>query len=368
LANAKSRERQAGRRRRTVRGARKIVAQELPNFSRQMSAMLSAGVPIVASLDALHDQLVNPNFKAVVNDVKVSLEGGSSFSEAIAAFPAVFDDLYVNMARSGETGGQLAESMGRIATFLEASTRLKKKVKSAMMYPLIVLSISIAIATGMILFIVPVFSGMYGDFGAKLPGPTQFLVNLSANMKKYGVVIVAVLIVVVFLFKRWKRTATGAYALDRFYLQAPAIGELVKKISVARFARTFAQLIRSGVPILGALETVAGATGNKVIGQAILEARAAVERGDPLSSALAGKSCIPGIVVRMLAAGEQTGRVDEMMDSVADFYDSEIETTLAGLTSLIEPLLMVFLGVVVGGIVLCLFLPIFKLGEIVGGG
>ncbi len=357
---------QPARRRKGIAGVSKIVAMELPNFSRQIAAMLGAGVPIVASLDALEDQTAHPGFKTVIRDVKRSIESGASFSEALRTFPTVFDDLFVNMVRSGETGGQLAESMARIATFLESSAKLRRKVKSAMTYPVIVLCVAMSIAIAMIVFIVPVFSSMFKDFGAQLPAPTQFLVNLSNIMRRYSIIIVPAIVAIVVAFKKWAKTPVGAMAMDRFALKAPVVGELTRKVSIARFSRTLAQLIRSGVPILSALETVAGATGNRVVGVAIMEARTAVERGDPLSTALAGKACIPGMLVRMLAAGEQTGKMDEMMDSVADFYDSEIETTLSGLTSLIEPLLMVFLGVVVGGILIALFLPIFKLGEIVG--
>ena len=333
-----------------------------------MSAMLAAGVPIVASLDGLASQVVNPSFKRVITEVKRSIEGGASYSEALRGFPTVFDDLYVNMVRSGETGGYLAESMARIAAFLESSAKLRRKVKSAMTYPVIVLCVSMAIASCMILFIVPVFSKMFADFNANLPAPTQFLVNLSGAARHYGLFALPIIVGAVILFQKWKKTSKGELAMDRFYLQAPVLGELVKKIAIARFARTLAQLIRSGVPILSALETVAGATGNRVIGAAILDARSAVERGEPLSAALSTKKFIPPMLIRMMAAGEQSGRVDEMMENVADFYDSEIETALSGLTSLIEPLLMVFLGVIVGGILIALFMPIFKLGSIVGGG
>lgn len=358
----------AGGRKRSIPGAKKIVNQELPNFSRQMAAMLGAGVPIVASLDALEEQAVNPNYKFVVHDIKKAIEGGSSFSEALGAFPSVFDDLYVNMVKSGETGGLLAESLARVASFLEASGKLRRKVKSAMTYPIVVLCIALGIATGMIIFIVPIFAGIFKDFGAQLPGPTQFLVNLSNGMRKYGLFALPVFVAFIVALNKWKKTETGSFIMHRFALHAPVFGDLTLKVAMSRFSRTLGQLIRSGVPILSALETVAGATGNKVVGKAILEARVAVERGDPLSVALSSKTCFPSMLLRMMAAGEQTGKVDEMMDNVADFYDSEIETTLASLTSLIEPLLMLFLGVVVGGIVIALFLPIFKLPGVMGGG
>jgi len=350
-----------------VAGASKIVQTSLPNFSRQLAAMLSAGMPIVASLDALYEQTDNPNFKNVIGQIKRNIENGAAFSEALRQFPTVFDDLYANMVKGGETGGQLAETIGRLAGFLENSAKLRRKVKSAMMYPVIVLCIAISIAIGMIMFVVPVFGEMFAGFGKALPGPTQFLLDVSQFLKTKGIYVLAVIITAVVVFNKWKATPMGALKLDEIALKVPIFGELNKKVAAARFSRTFGQLIRSGVPILSALEIVAGATGNRVTGNVVLGARSAVEKGEPLSSAMVKQTVFPGMLVRMLQAGEKTGKIDEMMDSIADFYDDEVETMLGGLTSLLEPLLMVFLGVIVGGIVLCMFLPIFKMGEVVSG-
>jgi type IV pilus assembly protein PilC len=350
-----------------IPGAAKIVEKDLPTFSRQLSAMLAAGMPIVASLDALGDQTENPNLKVVITRIKKNIENGAAFSEALRQFPSVFNELYTNMVRGGETGGQLAETIARLATFLESAAKLKRKVKSAMMYPTIVLCLAFTIATGMIIFIVPVFGTMFADFGKKLPAPTQFLLNASVFLKKYGFFILIGIVAAVISFKKWKATPKGAYTFDKFLLHAPVFGELNKKVAAARFARTFGQLIRSGVPILTALEIVAGATGNKVAGGIVLDARTFVEKGEPLSNALVNQTVFPTMLVRMLQAGEKTGKIDEMMDSIADFYDDEVETMLGGLTSLLEPLLMVLLGVIIGGIVLCMFLPIFKMGEVVSG-
>jgi len=351
-----------------VAGAKKIVNELLPGFSRQLAAMLSAGMPIVATLDALQEQTDNPNFKTVISRLKASIENGAAFSEALRHFPSVFDDLYANMVHGGEMGGQLPETIGRLAGFLEASAKLRRKVKSAMMYPVIILCIATIIAIGMIVFIVPVFGEMFADFGANLPAPTQFLLDLSTGLKKYGLYVAGGIIALVMIFKRWKATPSGAYAFDELMLKAPVFGELRKRVASARFARTFGQLIRSGVPILQALKIVSGATGSVVAGKIITDASQAVENGEPLSSAMVKQTVFPILLVRMLQAGEKTGKIDEMMDNIADFYDDEVETMLSGLTSLLEPLLMVFLGVIIGGIVLCMFLPIFKMGEIVGGG
>jgi len=350
-----------------VPGAGKIQAELLPGFSRQLAAMLSAGMPIVGSMEALEEQADNPNFRAVILQVRKSIENGAAFSESLRQFPSIFDDLYCNMAKGGETGGQLAETVARLAGFLEASAKLRRKVKSAMMYPVIVLCISIIIAFGLITFVVPVFGEMFADFGGKLPAPTQFLLNMSEFMKSWGVLVVLGIVGAVIGFQKWKATPKGAYAFDQFTLRAPVFGELNKKVAAARFARTFGQLIRSGVPILNSLQIVAGACGNKVAEAIVLRARETVEKGEPLSSALMNQTVFPIMLVRMMQAGEKTGKVDEMMDSIADFYDDEVETMLGGLTSLLEPLLMVFLGIIIGGIVLCMFLPIFQMGEVVSG-
>ena len=348
-----------------IPGAKKIVLELLPSFSRQLSAMLSAGMPIVGALEALEEQSDNRNFRGVIQSVRKSIENGSAFCDALRQFPSIFDDLYCNMVRGGETGGQLAETIGRLAGFLESSARLRRKVRSAMMYPTIVFCIAIVIAIAMITFIVPVFGDMFADFGADLPGPTQALLNVSGWMRRFGLFALIAGVVSVVAFNKWKATDTGGLACDGAVLRAPVFGELNRKVIAARFARTFGHLIKSGVPILNALTIVSGATGNKVAAKVVMNARDYVEKGEPLSVAMENQSVFPIMLVRMLQAGEKTGKVDEMMDRIANYYDDEVETMLAGLTSLLEPLLMVFLGVVIGGIVLCMFLPIFKMGEIV---
>ncbi|MFH1969053.1 MAG: type II secretion system F family protein [Verrucomicrobiota bacterium] len=340
----------------------------MPAFSRQLSAMLLAGMPLIQTLDALEDQTSDKNFKVVVLGLKNYLQSGSSFSEALTHYPTIFDMLYINMIKAGESGGQLGETAARLASFLEDAAKLIRKVKSAMSYPVIVLCIALGIATTMILFIVPVFGDMFKDFGAKLPAPTQFLIDMSDGLKAYGIFVLAFAVVAFIVFQKWKKTTVGAYQMSAFALKMPVIGELNRKVATSRFARTFAQLLKSGVPILQAMEIVSGATGNKVFERVILEARATVEQGEPLAKALVTHSCFPKLLVHMMAAGEKTGKIDEMMQNIADFYDDEVETMLSGLTSLIEPLLMIFLGVVIGGIVISMFLPIFKMGEVVGGG
>lgn len=352
-------------RRKRIPGAKLIRRKELPAFTRQLAAMLSSGMPVVQTLMALEEQATNKHFQSVVSGARALIEGGYSFSDAFAHYPDVFDNLYISMLRAGETGGLLAETTGRIASYLEARERLRRKVVSAMTYPIIVLSIVLLITTGIIIFVVPAFADIYKDFGAALPGPTQFLVGLSNMVRHYSLWLIAGITVVSVAFSRFKRTETGAYLCNAAVLRLPVFGELASKIALARFASTFAQLIRSGVPILPALDIVSQATGNRVLARAILQGRADVERGEPLSNTLSKDPHYPRMLIHMLAAGESTGRMDEMLQKIADFYDDEVETMLAGLTSLIEPLLIVVLGVLVGGIVLCLFMPIFKMHEMI---
>lgn len=361
-------DRRSRRRGIAVPGARKIVNQHLAGFTRQLGAMLAAGMPIVSCLRALEEQTDHKAFKAVIDQLREALEGGQSLSEVLRQYPAVFDDLYCNMVGGGERSGDLAETMARLASFLEASAKLRRKVKSAMMYPTIVLIMSMLISVGLILFVVPVFGDMFKDFDAELPLPTQFLLDMSAALRGSVFYIIPVVGVLVYLFRKWKKTENGAYAWDKLMLKLPVFGKLNQYVASARFARMLSQMTRSGVPILSALKIVAGSTGNRVAGRVVEEASVAVEKGDPLSAGLLSQPVYPISLVRMLQAGEKTGSVNEMMDSIADYYEDEVDTMLAGLTSLLEPLLMVLLGVIIGGVVISMFLPIFNMGEIVGGG
>lgn len=351
-----------------VPGASKIVNQYLPGFTRQLGAMLAAGMPIVSCLRALEEQADHKPFKAVIAQMRGSLEGGQPLSDALRQYPTVFEDLYCNMVGGGEKSGDLSETMARLASFLESSAKLRRKVKSAMMYPTIVLLLSIAISIGLILFVVPVFGDMFKDFDAKLPAPTQFLLDLSAFMRKNVLYMIAGLGGGIFLFRKWKKTDAGAYAWDQLMLKLPVFGKLNRFTVSARFARMLSQMTRSGVPILSALKIVSGSTGNRVAGRIVEKASAAVEKGDPLSEGLMNQNVFPIGLVRMLQAGEKTGSINDMMDSIADYYEDEVDTLVSGLTSLLEPLLMVFLGLIIGGVVISMFLPIFKMGEIVGKG
>lgn len=344
-----------------------IVNKELGPFSKQLASMLRAGMSLVISLLTIEEQLDNKNFKKVVSAVRETVEGGGSFSDGLLRWPQIFDDLYVNIVRSGERSGQFAESMLRLSSLLDATAKLRRKVKSALAYPVVVLCMSLGIAAAMIIFVVPIFGSMFADFGHSLPAPTQFLMNISSFIAKYWYILLPSIIGAVLAFRAWKKTPIGAYKFDEFKIRMPVFGQLNQKVAVSRFARVFSQMVHSGVPILDALAIVSKACGNRVIGRSILQARATVESGEQLSAGLEGKPGIPLLMTRMIAAGEKSGKLDEMLDSIAATYEDEVETLLATLTSLMEPMLMGFMGVLIGGIVICMYLPIFSMSSIIGG-
>ena len=303
--------------------------------------------------------------QVIIAGLKKEIESGAALSEALRKYPSVFDELYVSMFEAGESGGLLAETASRIAGYLESAAALRRKVISAMMYPCIVTLVALLLTTGMLLFIVPVFEQIYDDFGANLPLPTQMLVTASNAVRNQFLLVAGLFTVVIVALVQFKKTEKGAYMFDNIKISLPVFGDLNKKVALSRFASTFSQLTRSGVPILKAMDIVAFAIGNRVLGKIVLDARASVERGEPLSSALVENKHYPRMLVHMLSAGEKTGTMDDMLEKIAEFYEDEVDATLSGLTSLIEPILIVFLGVVIGGIVVCMFMPIFKMHEIV---
>jgi len=319
-------------------------------------------------LTALYDQC-DPkrqrSLRHVVSDVTTRVQGGETFHESIAKHPRVFNRLFVSMVKAGESGGLLAEILERLAGFLEASARLRKKVKSAMTYPVIVVCIAFAITTFLIVRVVPIFGEIFKDFGAKLPAPTQFLIDVSDFVRGEWYFLVVGIGAAIFGIRAFLFSKRGKQFSDRWKLKLPVFGPLVHKICMSRFARTFAQLIRSGVPILEVLDIVGGSAGNHVIENSIKSVADDVEKGDNLSVAMSKKSIFPPMLLRMVSAGEATGKIDNMLEKMADFWDEEIEAMLDALTSLIEPMLIVFLGIIVGGIVIAMFLPIFKLNEVV---
>ena len=346
----------------------KISETDLVLFTRQLATMVDAGLPLVSALTALYEQ-ADPKKQAglrrIVGEVSAQVQEGSTFCEAISKHPKVFTRLYVAMVKAGETGGLLSEILDRLASFLEAASRLKKKVKSAMTYPVIVICIAFAITTFLIVKVVPVFGEIFADFGADLPGPTQFLLDISDFIRGNWYLLAGAMAGIFFGARSFLRTEKGSRWWDRCKLKMPIFGPLVHKICMTRFARTFAQLIRAGVPILEVMNIVGDTSGNSVVTDAIKKVSVDVEKGEHLTAALTRQPVFPPMLVRMVGAGEATGKIDTMLEKMADFWDEEIEAILDALTSLIEPLLIVFLGVIVGGIVIAMFLPIFKLNDVV---
>ncbi|MCG3146587.1 MAG: Type II secretion system protein F [Verrucomicrobiae bacterium] len=342
-----------------------VKQQDLVVFTRQLATMMDAGLPLVQAMNALEEQTDSLALKPVLREVTTKLESGEAFSVCLACHPKVFVKLYVKMVEAGETGGLLAEILDRLACYLEASARLKKKVKSAMMYPTIVCCIAICICLFLMMKVIPIFGDIFKDFGAALPVPTQILIRISDMLRAYFLIFAGIVGAIVWGFFKIIKTHHGAIIWDRAKLKFPLFGKLVHKICISRFARTFAALLRAGVPILDTLRIVGQTSGNTQVEFAIEKTASSIERGDNLATALSQHPIFPPMLIRMIAAGEQTGKVDTMLEKLSDFYDEEIEATLSGLTSLIEPLLIVFLGVVVGSIVICMFLPIFKLNQAV---
>ena len=345
----------------------RVALSELVVFTRQLATMIDAGLAMVQSLQALADQTTNKIMRDIIHDVCARVEGGDSFSEALGKHPKAFNRLYVCMVGAGEKGGLLAEILARLAVYLENTARLRKKVKSAMMYPTVVTVVAILITIFLLVKVVPVFGEIFASFNAALPAPTQYLINISNLVKSYLILFMIAAGGGVYGWLYFIKTPMGRLFWDSRRIKLPVFGPIAHKICLARFTRTLASLIRSGVPILEVLQIVSQTVGNVVMEKAVKVAALDIERGESISAALAKHPVFPTMIVRMVTAGEQTGKIDNMLERISDFLDDEIETTLSGLTSMIEPILIVFLGVVVGGMVICMFLPIFKLPEIVSG-
>lgn len=343
----------------------KVALADLVIFTRQLATMIDAGLAMVQSLQALIEQTTNKVMRDTLKDVCTRVEGGDSFSEALAKHPKVFNRLYVCMVGAGERGGLLAEILARLATYLESTARLRKKVKSAMMYPVIVTTVAISITIFLLVKVVPVFADVYKGFGQKLPGPTLALINFSNILKEYILYILPAIAGIIYGWMSYIKSKSGREFWDRLRINLPIFGSIAHKICLARFTRTLASLIRSGVPILEVLNIVSNTVGNVVMEKAVRNSASDIERGESISSSLGKHPIFPSMIIRMITAGEQTGKLESMLERISDFLDEEIETTLGGLTSLIEPLLIVFLGVTVGGIAICMFLPIFKMSEII---
>jgi len=359
LAKQKALEKKAGK--------YKLPLGELAIFTQQLSSLLNAGLPLVQCLEALQDQTEDPVFRIIIRDVRMDISSGNSFSSSVRKFPRSFNSLFISMIEAGEASGALAEILAKVAVYFESSVKLTKKVKSAMTYPIAVIGLSVALVNVLLIFVIPVFAAMFKDFGAQLPAPTQMLIDLSDFLKHNFFYLAIAAYAAYWALNKFISTPRGRRMKDLGLVRAPIFGNLIHKIALSRFCRTYATLMRSGVPILRTLEIVASASNKVQVEEACVEISKHVSQGGQVSDVLATNPFFPPMMKHMVKAGESTGNVDGMMNKIADFYDTESEATVASLTSLIEPLLIVFLGVIVGGIVMAMFLPIFQLGAVAGG-
>ena len=346
-----------------------VKDKDLVVFTRQFSTMINAGLPLVQCLDILSTQSENKFLGKAVGEIKLDVEGGSTFADALRKHPKVFDELYVNMVHAGEVGGLLDSILLRLAKHIEKAMKLKSAIKSAMVYPSAIIGVAVIVITILMIWVIPIFAKMFTDLsGGKvgLPGPTQFVINLSEFMQHYIVYMVIALGGIVYAVKRYYKTANGRIVIDRLLLKMPVIGELIRKASVAKFTRTLGTLITSGVPIMDGLMITAKTSGNKIVENAILGARQSISGGKTLADPLSKSDVFPKMVTHMISVGESTGALDAMLGKIADFYDDEVDQAVASLTALLEPAMMVFLGTVIGFIVIAMYLPIFKMASVIG--
>lgn len=343
----------------------KVKNEEVVLFVRQLATMIDAGLPLLQCLQTLEDQAEPGYFRTVLHGLVEDVTRGRSFSEALGNHPRVFDKLFISMVRAGETGGFLAEILERLATHMEQAASLRRKVKSALMYPAVVMTIAAAITVLLIIKVIPVFERMFEESGAELPLATRLLIGVSHALRTWWYVIIPVVGGLVWFVRWYSRTPAGRVRMDRLKFKLPVFGPLIQKVAIARFSSTLATLLQSGVPIIKSLEIVSESSGNEVINAVLHDAMERTERGEQMASALRVSPFIPRMVSKMVEVGESTGRLDQMLGRVAAFYTDQVNTAVAGLTALIEPLLIIFLGVVVGGIMLSMFLPIFKLTTVI---
>jgi len=335
-------------------------------FTRQFSTMVDAGLPLVQGLDILATQQDNKTFKDVITKVKESVEGGSTLADAMKKHPKVFDDLYVNLVAAGEVGGILDNILARLAVYIEKSMRLKAQVKSAMVYPIGLATVAVVVTVVMLIFVIPVFEKMFADFGQALPAATQFVIDLSAFLQRYIILIIVVAAGIAFIFRSFYRTEKGRIIVDGLLLKAPIMGDLIRKIAVARFTRVLGTMISSGVPILDGLDICSRTAGNKIVERAIQDARKSIAGGKTIAEPLKETDVFPPMVVQMIAVGEATGAMDAMLSKIADFYDEEVDAAVGTLTSMLEPIMVVFIGVVIGGLLMSMYLPIFQIAGTIG--
>ena len=344
----------------------KVKGKDVVIFCRQFSTMIDAGLPLIQCLDILGSQEPNKTFAKIIMSIKTNIEGGSTLTDALKKYPKVFDELFVNLTAAGEAGGILDIVLARLSAYMEKAMKLKSKVKGAMTYPASVLVISCGVVTLLLLKVIPVFQEMFTSMGGALPGPTQFLINASEFMQHYILHMIGVLVILVFAFRRYYRTEQGRLVVDRMILKAPVFGPLLKKVAVSKFTRTLATMVSSGVPILEGLEIVSKTAGNKVVENALIQTKKSISEGKTIAEPLRDTNIFPPMVVQMIAVGEATGALDTMLIKIADFYDDEVDAAVDAMTALLEPFMMVFLGGVVGGMIIAMYLPIFQMASVVG--
>ncbi len=345
---------------------KRVKPKEIAIFTRQLSTMLEAGLPLVQALDSLALQQENPYFREIVINIKNNIEGGSSLAETLKQYPKIFDSLYCHMVDAGEASGNLDETLSRLANYMERALALKAKVKKALIYPGVILFVTTVVLSIIMIFVIPTFEKLFSEMGQSLPLPTQIVIHMSRLIKRYFLVFIGCIVFSIFLIRRYYRTTKGRYHIDALLLKMPIFGILFRKVAVARFARTLGTLIASGVSILDALKIAAKTAGNVVVENAITQTRKSIQEGQSIAEPLAESGIFPHMVIQMVAVGESTGVLEKMLHKVADFYEEEVDILVESLAQMIEPILIVFLGIVIGGIIISLYLPIFKMGEVIG--
>jgi type IV pilus assembly protein PilC len=346
---------------------KKVKQRAIAIFTRQLATMIDAGLPLVQSLEILSSQQDNKVFKNIIREIREDVEGGSTFAGALKKHPMTFNELYTNLVVAGEEGGILDNILTRLANYIEKAEALKKKVKSALVYPTTIVGVAIIVVMILMIFVIPVFETMFKSAGQTLPLPTLIVVTLSKLIKRYVIIFIPAVILLFYLLRKYYQTNNGKMLIDRLLLKLPVLGSLFQKISVARFSRTLGTLVSSGVPILEGLTIVSKTSGNRTIEMAILSARASIREGETIAEPLHRSGIFPPMVIQMISVGESTGALDSMLSKIADFYEEEVDVAVGNLTSLLEPFLMIFLGVVIGGVVISMYLPIFQMASAVGG-
>jgi type IV pilus assembly protein PilC len=341
----------------------RVKKKSLAIFTRQLATMIDAGLPLVQSLDILSQQEEEETFKEIIRTIKNEVEAGATLAAALQKHPRVFDDMYVNLVVAAEEAGTLDVILSRLATHIEKMEELKKKIKSALVYPIMILTVAIGVTIILMVFVVPVFEKLFAGIGSTLPLPTRVVIGISDIFKSYLPIVIGITVVLAIVLRRYYKTEQGRLRIDDFMLKVPIFGELLRKVAIARFARTLGTLVSSGVPILESLNIVAGAAGNKVIEETILKGRTSISEGQTISEPLAQSGVFPIMVTQMIGVGETTGSLELMLNKVADFYEAEVDVAVATLSSMLEPVLMIFLGVIVGGLVISMYLPIFKMAS-----